>query len=78
MQTIRIDKMFRKKLPVTRHFGSGSIGLEPSFRERTKNSRKEEYSSRGNAASSISEIKLGFSFFSTQSQFCPFKENSSL
>ena len=46
-------------LPVTRHCGSVSIGLEPSFKARTKNSLIDVYLSRGKAASSKSEMSLG-------------------
>lgn len=46
-----------KTSPITRQLGSGSMGLEPSFKERTKNSRNDAYSSRGSATSSKSEIQ---------------------
>lgn len=45
-------------LPVTRHFGSGSIGLDPSFKDRAKKSLSDAYSSRGSATSSKSGMKI--------------------
>jgi hypothetical protein len=51
-------------LPVTRQFGSGSIGLVPSLRLRIKNACKEGYASRGRAASSKSTIFSGGQHFS--------------
>jgi len=47
----------KKLLPVTRHWESGSIGLEPSLSLRPKKSRMEGYSSKGKATSSKSAHK---------------------
>lgn len=66
---IRRFETSNQLLPVTRQSGSGSMGLEPSFRLRTKKSLKEAYLSRGKAASSKSRYQQNHIYAISASQF---------